>query len=270
MKNYCTQFTGAVCFAVLLCLAGCEAHEIVPLDGKIKMVDTIYGRGLTGYSIDSVYSEFVYITNAKNVLLSGLRKGIISGNGSVEWETNDAVIRYGEGSGDIIYSYRGKLVEIILNDNYYAEDVTTHEYGRLVSKVSYGYNPAGYLSVARIERPGQTPVMVYYNYPDLQNPTGSGEIVIEEHPEAAVYRIPLATVDDNGTPKKQENDAYICNVLSYGNSSMTNEYVINPDLYYLGLYGVPFKYLPDVMIEKSVRPLSATSLVRVGNSRYYY
>ncbi|MDR0757992.1 MAG: hypothetical protein LBF85_09125 [Tannerella sp.] len=233
------------------------------------MLDTIYARGLKGYSNDSAYSEFVFDRSDKNVKLMGLRKGVVSGSdNTVTWNTSSAIVKYGEGSGDIVYSYNGILTEVILNDNYFAENVTTYEYGRLQAKVDYHYNSAGHLSWARVERPGQTPVMVYYRYPDLQNPEGAAEIVIEESP-GEVYHIPLATVDDNGVQTKQENAAYVCNVLRYGRSPITNEYVINADLYYIGLYGQPFKYLPDETIEKSVRQAEVT-IVRVGSGRYYY
>ncbi|MDR1600805.1 MAG: hypothetical protein LBS42_00030 [Tannerella sp.] len=271
MKNYSTQLAcaKAILLAVLLCLAGCEAHELPLPEGNIRMLDTIYARGLKGYSIDSIYSEFVFDRSAKNVILKGLHKGVVSGSGDVTLKTDGAVIRYGEGSGDIVYSYGGILTEIVLNENYFAENVTTYEYGRLQSKIDYGYNASGYLSTARIERPGQVPVTVYYKYPDMQNPASTAEILIEEHPGPTVYHIPLATVNSTGEPAKQENEAYVCNVLRYGKSPITNEYVINPDLYYLGLYGAPFKYLPDEMIEKNIRQTVVT-ILRVGNGRYYY
>jgi hypothetical protein len=213
-----------------------------------------------------MYSEFIFDRGGKNVILKGVRKGVISGSDDlVTWDASGAVVRYGEGSGDVVYSYRGLSIEVVLNDNYFAESATTHENGLLRSKVDYHYTPEGYLSEVRIERPGQTPAMVYYRYP-VGNAT---EIYIEEHPGPTVYRIPLATVNNNGEQEKQENAAFVCNVLWYGKSPMTNEYVINPDLYYIGLYGIPFKYLPDETIEKSMRQTEET-IVRVGNGRYYY
>jgi hypothetical protein len=275
MKNYCIHFIcmGVICFAVLSCLAGCEAHELPLPDGNISILDTIYAKGLKGYSIDSTYSEFIYAYNGKKVLLKGLRKGVIAGNGGIVMQENDnATVRYGEGSGDVVYSYGGKLIEIVLNENYFVENATTYESGRLLSKAGYGYSSAGYLSTVRLERPGQTPVTIYYKYPDLQSPSGSDEIVIEEHPGQIIYRIPLSiTTDRNGQPARQVNESFVCNVLRYGNSPITNEYVINPDLYYLGLYGVPFKYLPNEAIEWDTRSnMPTVPIVRVGNNSYYY
>ena len=42
-----------------------------------------------------------------------------------------------------------------------------------------------------------------------------------------------------------DNLGYVCNVLDFANSPHTSKYVINPDLYFLNIYGTPIFKLPQ-------------------------
>jgi len=42
-----------------------------------------------------------------------------------------------------------------------------------------------------------------------------------------------------------DNLGYVCNVLDFADSPLTSTYVINPDLYFLNLYGTPIAKLPQ-------------------------
>jgi hypothetical protein len=268
-----------------LCLAGCETvpnslpdpdDPDGPTNNKdINMVDTIYAKGLKGFlSEGKNYTEFTYTDDitSKHKRIKGMRKGTAAVEGnieSVQWEATSPVITYGGGGNSAIsYSYKGLKTEVVTNDNQHAETViNTYGDGRMHSQLSYTYNSAGYLTYVRIERPGQEAATVAYKYPDLLNPTDSDKIIIEEYP-GLVYHIPLAV--NKNVPGKLKNESYICNVLREGKAPLTNEYVINPDLYYLGIYGTPYKYLPDETIESVIGGGQQTSLFRVGNIRYYY
>ncbi|MDR1407662.1 MAG: hypothetical protein LBJ23_06420 [Tannerella sp.] len=274
-KHYNIKRTGfgVIISCALVYLTGCEAH-MSPFDYDEKMLDIIYERGFIGYSDDSVYTELVYDGNSKNIRIMSMRKGIIKNSSGTDviWKNEIATLRYSSGNADIVYSYNGMSSSIVLNEHYFAESVINrYDDGRLHSIVNYTYNTEGYLDVVSVERPGETGVFLRYKYPNLT--AGDYEIIIEEHPGPTVYRIPLAIAEDGSDT--HYNDAYVCNVLRYGKAPITNDYVINPDLYYLGLYGKPCRYLPDEMIEKSVQrdtsgAIRTTTITRVGNSRYYY
>ncbi|MDR1331100.1 MAG: hypothetical protein LBK07_03265 [Tannerella sp.] len=261
---------GIVFFFIFLFFCGCESR-MPPLPGRVSLLDTIYKSGLTGYAIDSVYTELAYDLSGKNIRLKALRKGIIgasSGSNSVTWKSEEAVISYGSGYADIIYSYKGIRSEIVLNESYFAESVISrYSDGALHSNVDYTYNAWGYLDRVRVERPGQEAVVIIYKYP---NPEAENvnDILIEEHPGPTVYRITLTAKGGSGA-ERQDNDAYVCNVLRFGNAPVTNEYVINPDLYYLGLYGIPWHHLPGEEVEKNALT-GKPAVVRVGSHRYFY
>jgi hypothetical protein len=63
----------------------------------------------------------------------------------------------------------------------------------------------------------------------------------------------------------EKNTGYACNVFEYVNAPLTNQYVINPDLYFLNIYGKPIDKLPDGhVIMRSGKTL------RVGTHIYEY
>jgi hypothetical protein len=63
----------------------------------------------------------------------------------------------------------------------------------------------------------------------------------------------------------EENTGYVCNVFGYVNAPLTNQYVINPDLYFLNIYGKPIDKLPGG--HEIVR---SGKTLRVGTHIYEY
>ena len=121
--------------------------------------------------------------------------------------------------------------------------------GALYYRVEYlAYDAEGRLVLASIEREGG-PYYVSYKY-------NESSVVIDEG-SFGQYEIPLSS---------EENVGNVCNVLDYANAPNTSEYVINPDLYYLNIYGAPVKYLPSGhRVERSDGNLS-----QVGEYFYEY
>lgn len=285
MKHFYSKHAwyGIITVLVCLCLASCEFSTIpIPdLEGgenSTKILDSVYSRGCIGYAFDKSYSEFIYDVNSKNLRLKGVRKGVIvneNGKESVKWESN-AAITYGGGSANLTYEHNGIKTEVVTNEYHFAETVrNTHPNGKLHSQLSYGYNQYGYLNSIRLEREGKDPVLFDITYPDSKN--NADAIVITEYPGPVYHSIPLAISYANFQAEKMPNNGLVCNVLRYSNSALINDYVLNPDLYYLGLYGMPYKYLPNELIENGVIYLSGdetggkrTVLARVGNYHYFY
>jgi hypothetical protein len=112
--------------------------------------------------------------------------------------------------------------------------------------VLYFYDESGRLKEARIEGVNTNPVITRYKYEE-------NAIIIND--VGTEYRIDLSSEDNVG---------YVCNVLDYANAPYTSNYVINPDLYFLNIYGTPVSKLPyghEVSFNQG-------KLSRVG--KYYY
>ncbi|MDR1525121.1 MAG: hypothetical protein LBS79_07720 [Tannerella sp.] len=111
--------------------------------------------------------------------------------------------------------------------------------------VLYKYDGEGRLSNTEINVLGG-PYYTSYRYKE-----SSIEIV-----DDGVYEIPLGN---------EENAGYVFNVLDYANAPHTSKYVINPDLYFLNIYGKPVGKLPSGhVIERSGNTL------RIGKHYYEY
>jgi hypothetical protein len=237
-------------------MTGCE--EITPeIKEKVNLVESLIAVGLKGYAIDSVYTEFDFYRGA-NARITGFRKGIIRHeNGtvqSIQWSGTSPKIEYG--GSYINYSYEGLRSEIRLNAHGFAEFVTNrYSSGDLQSSLKYVYDAAGRIEYVLVERPGKEPVYVTYRYQD-------DSVSIQE--EGIEYRIPLDMV------QRQDDAGYICDVLRFGASPLSKAYIIIPDLYYQGIYGTPVKYLPAEMIESKSLSNGTQSIIRVGNSHFFY
>jgi len=92
-------------------------------------------------------------------------------------------------------------------------------------------------------------VWVLYKYED-------NRIVI--HEEGNQYIVELSAADNLG---------YVCNVLDFAGSPHTSKYVINPDLYFLNVFGAPILKLPK---DQQVSYSSNNQLLRVGKYAYEY
>jgi hypothetical protein len=119
----------------------------------------------------------------------------------------------------------------------------------LYHETEYYYDANERLGHAVISAPGVpgSPFHVYFVYYD-------SHIVIQE--PGGEYRIDLCD---------EENTGYVCNVLSFAEAPLTSQYIINPDLYFLNIYGRPVDKLPNgheiVRSEKTLR---------VGKHSYKY
>ncbi|MDR1675146.1 MAG: hypothetical protein LBR86_01560 [Tannerella sp.] len=246
---------------VLGLMTGCE--DITPeIEGKVDLVESLLEIGLKGYAIDSVYTEFDFYRGT-NARITGFRKGIIRHeNGaiqSIQWSSASPSVEYG--GSYIHYSYEGLRSEIWLNAYGFADNVMNrYSDGSLQSRLEYTYDAAGRLQYVRVERPAMEPIYVVYQYQD------DAVSILED---GNVYPISLSVRDDDSNEvKKQDNVGYICDVLRFGTSPLTN-IVIIPDLYYQGIYGTPVKYLPAEMIESRIRN-GYQSVTRVGSRYFFY
>jgi hypothetical protein len=251
-------------FLLFAVVTGCDPVTVELVGGNISLQDSLEKTGLKGYAIDSAYTEFEFY-KGKNVRITQLRKGIATFHAdgtleSVKWTGSNPRIEY-RGSA-VSYSHEGLYSEITLNEYGFAEVIENRlADGTLQSRVDYYYTKnTGYLNYVRLERPGTNPVYITFKYPDSDN---ANNVLISE-PDL-MSGIPLLPVAN----RTLENTGYVCNILSYGTSPLTNTYVINPDFYYMGFYGTPMKYLPDKLIENgTVR--GGSVITRIGNWRFFY
>lgn len=116
--------------------------------------------------------------------------------------------------------------------------------------VVYRYDTEGRLVQADIE--GVADEVVYTRYWYEENAIRIDDVGTE-------YRIDLSS---------DRNLGYVCNVLDYAGAPYTSKYVINPDLYFLNIYGTPIERLPyGFEIE---RCNNNQKLSRVGKYFYEY
>ena len=203
------------------------------------------------------------------------RKGtvIYDENGAIDsiaWDWRRPEINYGY---DYRYVWDDLEYRILaLQDNGFVEDMEIWRRGkdgerdRLVAQLSYSYDYAGYVS--RIEIPNlQATIRFKYHYRDQSNYANSITITEVQRTDTSTYTLRLA-------PEKLRNTGYVCNVLRAVGAPLTNQYALNPDLYYLGIYGTPVKLLPDAIIERNIYRDGEGDLhsvySRVGSDYYFY
>jgi hypothetical protein len=125
------------------------------------------------------------------------------------------------------------------------EYLRAHIDNMLYYEVRYRYDDEGRLSSAEINAQGG-PYYTSYRYHE-----SSVEIIDE-----GIFEIPLGN---------EENTGHVFNVLDHANAFLTSNYVINPELYFLNIYGKPVGKLPHgSVIERSGNTL------RVGKHYYEY
>jgi hypothetical protein len=125
------------------------------------------------------------------------------------------------------------------------EHLYAHIGGKLYYDVRYRYDDEGRLSSAEINAQGG-PYYTSYKYKESSVEIG----------DDGAHEIPLGS---------EVNTGHIFNVLDYVNAPRTSKYVINPDLYFLNIYGKPVGKLPiGSVIERSGNTL------RVGKHYYEY
>jgi hypothetical protein len=120
----------------------------------------------------------------------------------------------------------------------------------VVYYVEYQYDVSGRLSLAKIIKPDEgSEEWISYKY-NADN--------IEINEGGTIYSIPLST---------EENTGYVCNVYAFAEAPLTNKYIINPELYFLNIYGAPVEKLPAGQTIERVGS-NDNRLSRVG--KYYY
>jgi len=134
-----------------------------------------------------------------------------------------------------------------------AESVVASIGGQEYYRITYTYNHEGRLSSALVERSntkGFDEVHTYYDY------YNNDSIQVSEQ-DGTKYKIYLSS---------EENKGYVCNVLDFANAPLTSEFVINPNLYFLNIYGVPVQKLPaNIEIREQ-----DDKLIQAGKYKYYY
>ncbi|MDO4704568.1 hypothetical protein [Tannerella sp.] len=261
-------------FCVLIVMTGCEVRssDLIEIDeygnrvnnNGIDIETSLLGVGMKAYALDSIYTELmVEQQKTGKPKIVGFRKGMVADDRKhVSWDKENPSIKYGY---DYTYSYKNYVYKILsLEDHGFVEDMEVWKDGNLYVQLKYHYDGGGYLS--RVEVLNKRSV-VYFRYNYLNAENRSNSVTIIEEPEGRYYTVRLSS-------RKIENKGYICNVLRYAGAPLTNEAIINPDLYYLGIYGTPVKYLPDVPIESgSYRDAKGDVhgvYSRVGHYQYFY
>ena len=271
---------------LLMMLASCEitSSDLFEVDENGKRVNnsdirigtSLLDVGMTAYTLDTVCTELI-MTRQKNgaVQITGFRKGTVirDENGTIDsiaWDWRRPEVRYGYDYRYVWGDYEYRILS--LEDHGFVEDMEIWKRGkngakdRLYAQLTYSYDYAGYIS--EVEIPNlQTTVRFKYHYRNKTRYANSISIIEIHQKDTTTYTLKLA-------PAKIQNTGYVCNVLRYAGSPVTNEYILNPDLYYLGIYGTPVKLLPDAIIERGLYRDSEGELhsvySRVGSDYYFY
>ena len=116
--------------------------------------------------------------------------------------------------------------------------------------VEYEYDDEGRLWRARLDGIDTKSIYSHYKYE-------GNTIIIDD--AGTEYRLSLSS---------EENLGYVCNVLDYAEAPITSKYIINPDLYFLNIYGAPIEKLPYG--HAVTRCNNGKNLSRVGKYFYEY
>lgn len=266
-----TIWRGIFSIFIIICFFSCEeaTSNLFEVDengnvinnSDVNIQKSLINVGVKGYAIDSLYTEFIF-NESKNPRIKAFKKGIVTfaSNGlvqSVVFNKPEANITNGE---KLSYSYNGIKSEMVINKHGFVEEkINRYSDGSTQCQIFYRYDDRGYLKYVHLERPGKERVTIYYDYPNEND-----GLTIREG--SSTYKILMAK-------NKLDNDGYICNVFSHARAPLTNQYVINPDLYYFGIYGTPIKYLPDSYIVNGViteNGIKKHVVTRVDNYHFFY
>ena len=116
--------------------------------------------------------------------------------------------------------------------------------------IEYWYDDAGRVNKARLDGIDIMPIWNHYKYE-------GNTIIIDD--AGTEYRLELSS---------EENLGYVCNVLDYANAPITSNYIFNPYLYFLKIYGTPVNMLPSG--QEIVHCNNNKNLSRVGKHYYEY
>jgi hypothetical protein len=221
-------------FVLLISLfVGCDESSIEIPEYRIAKVTNVQkedSRIELAYKESSVSNISLY---SKNVLLSTTGVNYHLNGLTCELEG----VTYSVQWDAVIGPPRARIVEA------YIGKALTHS-------VEYFYDDAGRILRALIQA-SELGVPVWCNY---------------------AYYDDYIIVDDAGVPHRidlsdEENTGYVCNVIDFAaEANVTSTYVINPDLYYLNIYGVPVNKLPSGY--EILR--SGDTLTKVGAYSYGY
>ena len=158
-------------------------------------------------------------------------------------------------------NYSASKIYCIINDVAYdiklqstrggvlAESISaTTRGGSRLYYVEYWYDDEGRMKMSRVDGVLSSPAYCHYRYEN-------NSIIIDDY--GTNYTITLSSEDNLGN---------VCNVMDFSEAPMTTTYVINPDLYFLNVYGTPIMKLPQG--QTITRSADNTQLTRVG--KYYY
>jgi hypothetical protein len=119
----------------------------------------------------------------------------------------------------------------------------------LYYKVIYFYDDQGRLSSTEINVAHEGRSNAYYTRYEYSE---SSIKIIDDN----IYEIQLGD---------EENTGYVFNVLSHSEAPLTSQYVFNPELYFLNIYGKPVEKLPQgIMVTRT------SNSVRIGQHYYEY
>ena len=162
-----------------------------------------------------------------------------------------SVVRYVP--GNIYCSINGLDYEISLSNTKggaVVEEVKAKRGNALEHAVQYWYDDQNRLKTARVD--GQDAKAVYTNYK-----YEADRVIVEE----GGHNFPIELSSSN-------NLGNVCNVLDFAGARLTSKYVVNPDLYFLGIYGAPISKLPQGQEVEYTE--DNQKLLRVGKYSYEY
>jgi|GEM_PF-2384695 len=114
------------------------------------------------------------------------------------------------------------------------------------------YDELGRVSLVRVDGIPGSPIYISYKYEGNKITVFDGGVY---------YTLELSSEDNKG---------YVCNVLDFAGSPITSSYVINPDLYFLNIYGTPVGKLPKLPEDEIEYSEDNQRLLRVGKYSYEY
>ena len=169
--------------------------------------------------------------------------------------SNSNVVYTSSGFTCLIDSFMYDVILTITTGGARASSMSVYSGNAIYFYVEYQYDEIGRLHLAKLIRPGDSngkgsEIWISYTYTE-------NSITIKEG--QAFYEISLSDTE--------ENTEYVCNIFAFSDAPLTTTYIINPELYFLNIYGMPIGKLPA---GQAVDRVSNTDLRLSRVGKYYY
>ncbi len=236
MKRRNTFFMKALIAVAGFALANCSENE-PGISVPLYKIDPV-----SAYTRDSLTTQLSYNSEGRVAQYELYSKEEFISKSSVRYTPDFATCTLGDTYYQIKWAATIGALRIAAVDAFID--------GALYYNVEYSYDESGRLKLVILSRSGEAePIYISYRY------EGS---LVKINESGKFYELELSS---------EENTGNVCNVLRYCEAPLTSEYILNPDLYFLNIYGTPMQYLPK---GQTVVRDDNGKLLQVGEYHYKY